>query len=235
VSVVPTGEELVSASVDPAPGEVVETNGLLVSTLVERWGGDPTYRDVVTDDQDALRGAVDRDLDHDIVVTTGGSSVGDRDLVADIVDEAGGLLFHGVAIKPGHPVGCGVVEDTVVVMLPGYPVSCLVTAVQFLRPAIAWLGGTDPRPHPQIRGRLTEKLRSEPGTRTFARVRVDEGTADTLPDVEPLRTGGASVMSSVTAADGWVVVPESTEGIPDDDTVTVQEWDRVDTCPRRSG
>jgi molybdopterin molybdotransferase len=224
VSVVPTGEELVAAGAEPAPGEIVETNGLLVSTLAEQWGANATYGDIVTDDEDALRAAVQRDTDHDIVVTTGGSSVGDRDLVAEVVGDAGEMLVHGVALKPGHPVGFGVVDETVVLVLPGYPVSCLVTAVQFLRPALAWLAGTEPTPHQTVAGRLTEKLRSDPGERTFARVRLREDTGET-PTVEPVRTSGASVMSSVAAADGWVEIPDSREGIPAGETVEVQEWE----------
>jgi molybdopterin molybdotransferase len=234
VSVLPTGEELVPAGVEPDPGEIVETNGLHVSTLVDRWGGESTYRDVVTDNEAALRAAIEGDTDHDIVVTTGGSSVGERDLVADVVDDVGDLLVHGVAISPGHPVGFGVVDGTVVLLLPGYPVSCLVNAVQFLRPAIAWVSGTDPHPQPSVRGRLTEKLRSEPGERTFARVGVDDESGDDLSAVEPIRTSGAGVLSSVTTADGWVEIPEPREGIPAGETVTVQEWERTDTVPQHS-
>ena len=96
VSVIPTGEELVQA--DPEPGEIIETNGQTVTQYVERWGGEPTYRDVVTDDADALREAVERDLNNDIIVTTGGSSVGERDLVPDVVAEMGEVLVHGVAL-----------------------------------------------------------------------------------------------------------------------------------------
>jgi molybdopterin molybdotransferase len=229
VSVLPTGEELVPADTEPGPGEVVETNGLLVATLAEQWGGDPSYRDVVTDDETALREAIAADTDHDVVVTTGGSSVGERDLVPDVVADLGEVLVHGVAVKPGHPVGFGVVEATPVLMLPGYPVSCLVNAVQFLRPALAWLAGTTPRPLPTVRGELTAKLRSEPGTRSFVRVRVGANERDgeeSVPAVTPVSTGGAGVLSSVTAADGWVEIPESREGIPAGERVSVQEWER---------
>lgn len=225
VSVLPTGEELVPAGVDPGPGEIVETNGLLVSTLASQWGGDPTYRDIVTDDTDVLRHAIEADTDHDIVVTTGGSSVGDRDLVAEAVADAGDVLVHGVALKPGDSLGIGIVDDTVVLMLPGYPVSCLVTAVQFLRPALAWLSGATPTPHPTVTGHLSEKLRSDPGQRTFARVRLDSNADDDSPTVEPVRTGGAGVLSSVTAADGWVEIPDAREGIPAGELVSVQQWE----------
>lgn len=226
VSVIPTGEELVAAGEEPGPGEIVETNGLVVSSLVEQWGGTPTYRDIVTDDEERLRRAIETDTDHDIVVTTGGSSVGERDLIPDVLAALGEVVVHGVAIKPGHPVGFGVVEETPVVMLPGYPVSCLVNAVQFLRPAIAWQTATEPTPHPTTQARLTEKLRSAPGERTFARVSVGEQPDDeSLPPCEPVRVSGAGVMSSVTLADGWVEIPESREGIPAGERVAVQQWE----------
>ncbi|MFB6218159.1 MAG: molybdopterin-binding protein, partial [Halobacteriaceae archaeon] len=206
----------------------VETNGLTVSRLVERWGGAASYRDVVTDDADALRGAIESDLDHDIVVTTGGSSVGERDLVPEAVADLGEVLVHGVALRPGHPVAFGAVEGTPVVMLPGYPVSCIVTAVQLLRPAVKRAGGLPAGEHPTVTAELAEKIRSEPGRRTFARVELtgSEGSNEAGERVaRPTRAGGAGVLSSVALADGWVVVPESREGIPAGETVAVEDWE----------
>lgn len=221
VGVIPTGEELVQS--DPVPGEVIETNGMTVAQLVARWGGKPAYRDVVADDADALQSAIERDLDHDIVVTTGGSSVGERDLLPDVVASMGAVVFHGVALRPGHPVALGIVDDTPVLMLPGYPVSTLVNAVQLLRPAVKWAGGMPLDDFPAVRARLDRKLRSEPGVRTFARVRLEERHGDRV--AIPTRTSGAGVLSSVALADGWVVLPESREGIPAGETVDVEDWE----------
>jgi len=222
VGVVPTGEELVE--VDPEPGEIIETNGLTVSQYVTRWGGEATYRDIVTDDESALRAAIQRDLTKDIIVTTGGSSVGERDLLPEIVDDLGELLVHGVAIKPGYPVAIGVVEETPVLMLPGYPVSCLVNAVQLLRPALKKAGHLPIEPVPSRKATLSRKVPSEPGSRTFARVEtgVDERGDRT---VTPTRAGGAGVLSSVALADGWVVVPEDREGYAEGDRVDVEDWE----------
>jgi molybdopterin molybdotransferase len=225
VGVIPTGEELVQS--DPDPGEVVETNGLTVSRYVERWGGEANYREVVTDDRDALRAAVQRDLTKDVVVTTGGSSVGERDLLPEVVGDLGEILFHGVALKPGHPVAVGVVEKTPVVMLPGYPVACIINAVQFLRPALKAVGGLAPDDHPTTEARLDRKIRSEPGIRTFARVELDEADDGEAgePIATPTRASGSGVLSSVALADGWVEVPEGREGIPEGETVAVQDWE----------
>ncbi|WP_135853048.1 molybdopterin molybdotransferase MoeA [Halorussus salinus] len=230
VGVIPTGEELVQS--DPGPGEVVETNGLTVSNYVERWGGSATYRDVVTDDRDALRAAIQRDLTKDVVVTTGGSSVGERDLLPEVVADLGEILFHGVALKPGHPVAVGVVEETPVVMLPGYPVACIINAVQFLRPALKEVGGLPHQSFPTTEARLARKIRSEPGIRTFARVQLDESgrEEDASGDepgatATPTRASGSGVLSSVALADGWVEVPEEREGIPEGEVVDVQDWE----------
>ena len=221
VGVIPTGEELVDR--DPEPGEIVETNGLTVSRLVGRWGGRATYREIVTDDAEALRAAIQRDLTKDVVVTTGGSSVGERDLIPEVIDGLGEVLVHGVALKPGHPVCLGLVEDTPVLALPGYPVACIVNAVQFLRPTIAWLQGTEPAPHPTRTARLERKIASEPGTRTFARVALERRDGDLV--ATPTRASGAGVLSSVALADGWVVVEESREGIPGGERVAVENWE----------
>ena len=221
VAVVPTGEELVQA--DPDPGEVVETNRFTVSRLAERWGADVTRRSIVTDDREALRAAVQRDLVRDVVVTTGGSSVGERDLVPEVVDDLGEVFVHGVALKPGHPVALGRVEGVTVVMLPGYPVAAIVNAVQFLRPLVKHLGRMPSEPLPTREATLTRKIRSEPGVRTFARVELDE--TDEGLEATPTRASGAGVLSSVALADGWVVVEEPREGVPEGETVAVQDWE----------
>ena len=221
VAVIPTGEELVQS--DPDPGEVVETNRFTVSRLAERWGADVTRRNVVTDDAEALRAAVERDLTRDVVVTTGGSSVGDRDLIPEVVDDLGEVFVHGVALKPGHPVALGRVNDVTVVMLPGYPVAAIVNAVQFLRPLVKHLGHMPQHPLPTREATLARKIRSEPGVRTFARVKVEAG--DDGPEATPTRASGAGVLSSVALADGWVVVPERREGMPEGETVAVENWE----------
>jgi molybdopterin molybdotransferase len=225
VAVVPTGEEVVEA--DPAPGEVVETNGLTVARLTERWGADARRHGVVTDDRDDLRDAIEGNLDADLVVTTGGSSVGERDLVPDVVADCGDVLVHGVALKPGHPAALGRVEDTPVVMLPGYPVAAIVNAVQFLRPAVKWTANLPVLDLPTATARLGRKIRSEPGIRTFARVALeaDDDTGDRT--AHPVRVSGSGILSSVALSDGWVVVPEESEGIAEGETVDVELWEEL--------
>ncbi|WP_254863503.1 gephyrin-like molybdotransferase Glp [Halovivax gelatinilyticus] len=227
VAVVPTGEELVTPGTEPGPGQVIETNGLTIARLADRWGAVTTRaEEPVTDDETALRAAIEGALDHDVIVTTGGSSVGERDLLPEVVDELGEVVVHGVALKPGHPVCLGVVEGTPVIVLPGYPVACMINAVQFLRPTLSWLVGASVPDHPTVQATLDRKLPSEPGTKTFARVSVEiDAEAEPGYRAVPTRASGSGVLSSVALADGWVIVDESREGIPAGERVDVEFWE----------
>jgi molybdopterin molybdotransferase len=221
VAVIPTGDEVVTK--DPAPGEIIGTNGPMVAEYVERWGGEATVSDVIPDDEDELRGAlIDAAGEADLVATTGGSSVGDRDLLPDVIDDTGELLVHGVSVKPGHPVGFGVVDETPVVMLPGYPVSCVVNSFEFVRRGVRELLGVEHEVEPSVRCTLEEKIPSEVGARTYTRVKIEVGDERT---VRPVRTKGAGVLSSVAEADGFVVTPESREGYAEGDEVDVLLWE----------
>jgi molybdopterin molybdotransferase len=108
-------------------------------------------------------------------------------------------------------------------MLPGYPVSCIITAVQLLRPAMKRAGGMPQSAFPETEARLEEKVHSEPGLRSFVRVRVEERDGERV--ATRVRASGAGVLSSVGMADGWVVVPEGREGIDAGETVAVQDWE----------
>lgn len=221
IAVIPTGEELVRS--DPDPGEVIETNGLMVAEYVESWGGSPRYRDIVTDDPDALAAAIKDETGADLIVTTGGSSVGERDLLPEVVEEIGEMHVHGVAIQPGHPVGLASVEDTPLAMLPGYPVSCVVNAHLFVKPALEALGGYRELPYPVHEAELTEKITSKVGRRTITRVHLQRQDDGWL--ASPAMTSGAGILSSMAQTDGIVVVPESIEGYNEGETVTVEVWE----------
>lgn len=221
VAIIPTGEELVLA--DPAPGEVVETNGLMVAQYVASWGGRVRYRDVVTDDPAALREAIRADLDADLVVTTGGSSVGARDHLPEVLGDLGEVLVHGVAIQPGHPVGLGRAEDTPVALLPGYPVSCAINAVTFVRPAVRRAGRFRELPDPTVEATLTRKVASRVGQRTFARVRLRDTDGEVR--AEPVMTSGAGILSSLAATDAVVEVPEAVEGYDAGERVEAVIWE----------
>lgn len=220
VAVVATGDEVVAA--DPGPGETVESNGIVVQALLSRWGARSRHRGIVPDVPDRLADAV-RPGDRDLLLTIGGTSVGRRDHLPDVLDRAGERLFHGVAVRPGHPVGAWIVDGTPVVTLPGYPVACLVTATLLVRPAVRRLGRRPAVPDPVVEAPLARKVPSRIGDLHVVRVRLKGGEGDRV--AEPTRSKGAGVISSVTTADGVVLVEPRSEGLDAGETVEVVIWE----------
>ena len=222
VAVVPTGDDLVAG--DPGPGETVETDSLTVARLVDRWGGVADRRAPVGGDEASLRSALrEACADADVVVTTGGSGLGESDRVPEALDAVGSVDVHGVAAVPARSVGLGAVDGTPVVVLPGAPAACVVGAVTFLRPAVTWADGRTVDEPPTSPAMLDRKIASDPGVRTYARVRFDSRDGQRV--AVPVHTDGGSLLSSVALADGWVEIREGIEGLPEGDLVAVQQWE----------
>ena len=143
----------------------------------------------------------------DVIIVSGGSSVGIEDLAPTLLARHGELAIHGIAMRPSSPTGLGRLGHRLVFLLPGNPVSCLCAYDFFAGRAIRALGGrTKAWPYRPMRARLARKISSPIGRLDYARVQLVDGA------VEPLAVGGASVLSSTTRADGFVIVPDDSEG-----------------------
>ncbi len=218
VAVIPTGDELVSRQIEtdvPPPGMVLETNGLMSSLYVTKWGGIPLYLDIVPDNPDSIKRAVEANLDADMIVLSGGTSVGKRDHASEVVAALGELLVHGIGVIPGKPSALGIIGNIPVVCLPGYPVAGLVSLYLFVRPGIRKLATIPEIPEPIFKKQLAAKISSKIGYVNFVRV-VFEGDK-----VRPLTGNGDRVMTSVAKADGYVLVPENVEGYEEGEEVDV--------------
>jgi molybdopterin molybdotransferase len=218
VAVIPTGDELVSrekAGDLPPPGMVLETNGLMAALYVDKWGGISRFVGIVPDHPDNIKKAVEANLDADMIILSGGTSVGKRDHVPQVVASLGELLIHGIGISPGKPTALGIIDKLPVVCLPGYPVAGLVALYFFVRPAIRRLATIPKVPELVLKRRLAAKISSKIGYVNFIRV-VFEGDR-----VRPLAGAGAGVLSSVAKADGFVLVPENVEGYEEGEEVDV--------------
>jgi molybdopterin molybdotransferase len=210
VGILSTGNELVEPGSAEAgqPGRVVDSCRYLLEGLVTQNGGQVQWLGLVPDDRQALRAALEA-FDGDLLLTTGATSVGQEDYLPGLLAELGELLVHGVNIRPASPLAFGQLGDTLVVLLPGNPVAAFVGFDVFVRPALqGQLGQAEGRRNRRVRGRLRRKLASALNRTDFARVQLlDDG------EVEPLRSGGAGVLTSVTRADGFVIVPRDEEGL----------------------
>lgn len=214
VRIIVSGDELLAPGSIPDGFHIVDSNSVMLSALVERDGGIPEVVRV-PDDEQALRGALTAP-GADVIITSGAASVGTEDRVPGLVAELGGLAVHGVAMRPSAPTGVGTIGDARVLVLPGNPVSCLVAYDFFAGPVVRLLGGRPVGwPYPTTVLPLGERLVSQVGRTDYARVRVTDGK------VTPVAISGASVLSSVTGADGFVVIPAALEGYAAGTPVTV--------------
>jgi molybdopterin molybdotransferase len=202
VAVLATGTELARPGEALAPGQVYEANGLMLAAALGAAGAEVERLPAVADDEDAHRAALERGLEADVLVTSGGVSVGPHDLVRRIEAELGvEEVFWRVAIRPGKPVSFGVRGRTLVFGLPGNPVSSLVGCELFVKPAVRALQGVR-EPLPQFEeGRLTASLRRNDARDDFVRARLHGG------EVEPIVGQESHMIVRSAAADALVHVP----------------------------
>jgi molybdopterin molybdotransferase len=217
-AVLATGTELRRPGEDLAPGEIYEANGLILSTQLEATGAVVERMPAVGDDERALRVALEVALEADVVVTSGGVSVGPHDLVRRVEAELGvEEVFWRVAVKPGKPLAFGVRERTLVFGLPGNPVSALVSFELFVKAAVRALQGV-PEPLPRFeRGRLVGARRQNPERDELARARLRRSHEGVL--LEPLTGQESHMIVRSAGADALVLVPQGEGELADGDPV----------------
>jgi molybdopterin molybdotransferase len=214
-----TGDELLPCGARPEGFRIVDSNSVMLQALVRRDGGVPLPVRMVPDRYEAVRDAL-RGAAADVVLVSGGSSVGKEDHAPRVLAELGELAVHGVALRPASPTGVGFLEGRPVFLLPGNPVSCLCAYDLFAGVALRRLGGRGTAlPYRSSRLPLARKIASAVGRVDYVRVVVRDGR------VEPLATSGASALSSTTRADGFVLVPRDSEGYAPGDEVWVSFYD----------
>lgn len=215
VALIATGNELVRAN-EPLTGcHIVDSNSFTLGGLSRRLGALPVPKGIIRDDYQVIKEAIQQ-AHEDVVIVTGGTSVGAEDFAPLIIQELGELLVHGVAMRPSSPVGFGFIQQQPIFLIPGNPVSALVAFDAFVGPALQLMQGLQPAyPYAKVRGKLIRKIASAIGRVDFVRVRC------TGAGVDPLRVTGASILSSTTRADGFVIVDKNSEGLNEGQEVEV--------------
>lgn len=229
VAILPTGTELIPIGAPVEPGRLIEFNSVVLAAQIRQWGGIPERYPITSDDFDEICRRVQQAADtHDLVLVNAGSSAGEEDYTARMVETLETLLVHGVAIRPGHPVILGMLRrsagietqrEVPVIGVPGYPVSTALTGEIFVKPLLErWLGKTPEQPV-EIEAALTRKITSPPGDDDYVRVSVGKVEGRTL--AMPLARG-AGVITSLVKADGLMVLPRSVQGMNAGDRVRVR-------------
>ena len=222
VAVLSTGSEVVDLD-DPRagrPGTIINSTKPLIKSLLRSDGYEPVDLGTVPDDVDEIADRIMRGVrEADAVITTGGTSIGGYDLVPEAVAKLGRVVFNGVRMRPGKPTGAGVVEGKPVFMLSGFPVAGLVGYLAFVRPTLLHMTGTPDDPTPRVKGVITRRVANVAGVRTYLRVRVFQTPNGYM--VEPLAITASGVLSTLTDANGLLVIPEDVEGYDEGDLVEV--------------
>jgi putative molybdopterin biosynthesis protein len=223
VVIVPTGDEIKPLGADLGPGDIPDTNSLMLAAQAQEIGCRAEVTPIVPDDPERIAAAVRAAaVEADLVILIAGSSAGRDDWTAEVVATVGTLAVHGVAVRPGHPVVLGTVAAdpaTPIVGAPGYPVSAALTFEIFAAPVLAALEGAAPSRRPVVPARLARKLASVLGSDDWIRMRLGRVGGEIVATPLPR---GAGVLTSLVRADGLLVVPAGLEGHHAGETVQVQ-------------
>ncbi|MCZ2856594.1 MAG: molybdopterin molybdotransferase MoeA [Candidatus Bathyarchaeota archaeon] len=228
VALLSTGSELVEFGQKPKLGQVINANQLILSAMCKQIGAEPVNLGLARDQLDEITRRIGEAVKQaDVVITTGGTSVGHADLVPIAVNKLGkhGVIIHGIAMRPAMPTALAIVQGKPVFILSGYPVAAMVGFEVFARPTILKLSGIEDEPRPVLKAKLTRRVASALGRRVYLRVYVFEKEGEFF--AEPIRTRGSGVLSTMTKANGYVVIPEDREGLEESETVIVHLFNKI--------
>ena len=214
VSVIPTGTEIIQPGQPLKPGQIYDVNSFTLEAILKKNGAVVERFPVITDDPKLLRKGIESALESDVVVLSGGSSVGERDLLAGILEDMGQVLFHGVQIKPGKPTLFGLINDKPIFGMPGFPTSCLSNAHIFLVPAIRRMARLPSGAERTVIAKMGKRIVSSSGRKQFLTVRLEDGVAHPV-----FKHSGA--ITSMAQADGYIMLPVNLDVIEEGQEVEV--------------
>ena len=229
VGIISTGDEIVSPDQQPPPGKIRDMNSVSIAAQVRSLNARPAFYGIATDDEESLANMVrEAKAANDIVLLSGSSSVGVRDLGEEVIEKMGspGILVHGVSIKPGKPVIIARAKKTMIFGLPGHPVSAAVAFELFVRPTILHISGITAHNLPQyrtIKARLMRNLNSASGRTDFVRVQVKIITGKE-PEAYPI-LGKSGALSTMVKAHGFIEIAEKLQGLKQGELVEVRLFD----------
>ncbi len=220
VGIIPTGDEVVPPTPDPAPGDVMEFNSAIFSAMLTQWGALPRTYPIVRDVDADIRAALERAVSEcDMVILNAGSSAGREDYSASAIAAVGEVFCHGIAIRPGKPAILGCRGAKPILGVPGYPVSGIIVIEQLLRPLVERCTGTQPDPAPTVEAVLSRPVVSGLKYQEFVRLRM--GRVGDRLIAAPLDRG-SGVVTSFMKADAILEIPQGTEGYEAGERVTVR-------------
>ena len=215
VAVIPSGNEIVPPGEPLPPGKIYDINSYTLAALVQEAGGIPRLFPVMKDTLEDVRRTLRDALSCDLVVLSGGSSVGERDVMVEAVESLGEVKFHGIAVKPGKPTLCGVIDGRLVLGMPGYPTSCLTNGYGLLVPALRTLAHLPDVRSGGIELPMARRYTSTTGRHQYLPVRVEAGEV-----VPVFKESGA--ITSMADAEGYIEIPANVDPVEKGERVLVK-------------
>ncbi len=200
IAILSTGNEVVDPGRRLEPGQIYDINKFTLGAIIREHGGEPVPRPTAGDNLDDLERALMSCLEEDLVIFSGGSSVGERDLILDVVHKLGDVLFHGIAVKPGKPTLFGLISGKPVFGMPGYPTSCLSNAYMLLIAPLRRMAHLPAATYRTIRIPVAQRVVSTTGRHQFYTVRIIDGLA------HPAFKASGDI-TSMSQADGYIEIP----------------------------
>lgn len=224
VAVLSTGDELVDIDKIPEKGQITNSNGYALAALAESAGCIVRFLGIARDTRESLTEKLNEAIKADAIITSGGVSVGDYDLVKDILSELGSTMrFWKVALKPGKPLAFGVISGRPAFGLPGNPVSSMVAFEQFVRPALLKMAGRTAIFSTTLKATITEDVRIRPGRMNFLRAVLNTKGDDYT--VTPLKGQSSGAITTMVDANAYIIAPPDSSGFDARETVRVQPFD----------
>ena len=218
VAILPSGEEVVEVGQRLRQGQVYDINSHTIASVVRANGGLPIRFGITSDNPEELKTTITQALKSDLVVISGGSSVGERDLLIDVLEGWGEILFHGIQIRPGKPTIFAILpvegQGKPLMGMPGYPTSCLINTYLFILPVIRKMAHLPPRRGESVEARLSQRVPGSVGRRQFLTVKIEGDEA-----VPVFKESGA--ITSVAEADGYIEIAENIDLLEKGEPVTV--------------
>ncbi len=219
VAIISTGNEIVPPGKPLSPGQIYDVNTYTLASVISENGGIPVIVEKASDEKEELRKALNEAMKYDMVVFSGGSSVGTRDLLVDVIGEEGEIIFHGVKIKPGKPTLFALVNGKPVLGMPGFPTSCLSNAYYFLVPALRKMARLPKKEWRKVKAKMAQRITSTLGRMQIFTVRVEGETA--FPVFKKSGT-----ITSLSRANGFIIIPEEVDLIERGEEVEVYLLER---------
>lgn len=212
ISLASVGNELREVGEGIGPADIIESNRIVVRGLLRMWPVEFVRSIILPDDWDVIKEFIDVSIrDSDLIITTGGTSLGRGDIITDYIYSLGKVLFHGVALQPSKPVLFAIIGGKPYLGLPGYPVAAAISTYMFVEPLVMRMCGLNGFRVPRmVEARLTRRIASKLGMLQVVRCRVWKEAGEYL--AEPVYASGAGVLSSLARANSFLLIPENVEG-----------------------